>query len=215
VSDLIGEHSSMLDQARILLCAALVAVVVPTGCDAPPATEGASAEKAAKETKAAAAEVPAAPKKAAVPYDECLTSCSEGKLSKDDQATCRLNCKADDAVVRRKVGAVESEVTPKPIIVELRGCVQACSADKAADEAAQKTCTDTCLATVSSAASTLVVLQAVGAKGDAPALTACARTCFGAMMGCEGECEGDADSRATCSLNCDEQASVCLSGCGH
>ncbi len=210
----------MFDRLRTLLCASLVAGLSSSGCDAPPDAKTAPAEAAkdGKDAKDAKGGEDGKESKTAkdegVPYDECLASCNEGKLSADDKATCRLNCKADDAIDRRKVGAVESEVTPKPVLDELKACLRPCAESSGADAAALASCQEACVTKVSGAPKTHEVMTGAGAKGDAAALGACAKTCLGAVVTCEAGCSGKADDSATCRLNCSEQASVCLSGCG-
>jgi len=212
-----GEHRRMPNRLHTLLCAVLMGGLIgglgPFGCDAPPAPDAPPKPAvAAKDGEAPAKDGKA--KDEGVPYDQCLTSCNEGKLSADDRATCRLNCKADDAIDRRKVGAVESEVTPKPILDEFHACVGPCAKDSAADAAALASCQEACVSKVSAAPATLEVMTGSGAKGDATALSGCAKTCLSSVLTCEGGCGDNTDDSATCRLNCSERASVCLGGCG-
>lgn len=204
----------MPNRLHTLLCAVLMGGLIGgLGCDAPPAPDAPpKPAEATKDGEAPAKDSTA--KDEAVPYDQCLASCNESKLSADDRATCRLTCKADDAIDRRKVGAVESEVTPKPILRELRACVGPCAEDSAADAAALASCQEACVSKVSAAPATHEVMTGSGAKGDATALSACAKPCLSSLVTCDGACAGKADDSATCRLNCGEQASVCLGSCG-
>jgi len=216
-----GEHRRMSNRLHALLCAVLMGGLLgglgSFGCDAPPAPDAPPKPAVAAkdgEAKDANANANAKEKDKGVPYDQCLASCNEGKLSADDRATCRLNCKADDTVDRRKVGAVDSEVTPKPVLDEFRACVGPCAKDSAADAAALASCQEGCVSKVSAAPATHQVMTGSGAKGDATALSACAKTCLSSILTCEGGCGGNTDDSATCRLNCSEQASVCLGSCG-
>ncbi|MCB9568402.1 MAG: hypothetical protein H6710_14525 [Myxococcales bacterium] len=195
-------------------------------CDTPPPAAGAAGEGKAGEVKAAEGAQPSGEGAAAgagatqeVGYDACLAACADDpKLSADDRATCRLNCKADDAVDRRKVGgATEDKAATKPLIKELHTCVDACAA--LTDEAAKAACPGECVDKQAAAESTLRVLKATSpaaAAGDPKALQECAKGCFSTFVSCGGECGKTAagTDAATCELNCESQAAVCAHNCG-
>ncbi|MEZ4380635.1 MAG: hypothetical protein R3A79_04780 [Nannocystaceae bacterium] len=200
----------MYARLRPLLCAGLIlGLGTLIACDTPPAKKDDAAAKAdGKEaSKDGAAE---ATKDEGVPFDACLASCNDPKLSADDKATCRLNCKADDAVDRRKVGAAaDGSPSAKDVLKSFDGCAGKCAGDDAA------ACSDACVAEVSGAETTVTTLKTKD-DADAGAIKACAKGCLTAMVKCDGDCagKGSADDQATCHLNCQEPAAVCLEGCG-
>lgn len=204
----------MYARLRTLLCAGLfLGLGTLVACDTPVKKEdpGAKADgkEAGKDGKDGAA-TPDAKKDEGVPFDECLASCNDPKLSADDKATCRLNCKADDAVDRRKVGAADNgRPSAKDVVKTFKGCASKCTGDDAA------ACNDACVGEVSGADSTVTSLKTKD-DADAGAIKDCAKGCLSAMVKCDGDCagKGSDDDQATCRLNCEEPAAVCLEACG-